>query len=324
MWNSSMKILIVTPAPPGSRKGNRISAVKWQRMLRKLGHRVTLTQTYRDEQPDVLIALHARRGARSIRRFADEYPDRPLMLALTGTDLYDDIRRSSTAARSLELANFLIVFHEHARSDLPTRLQSKAHVVYQSATAPKSIPAPLKRVFEVTVMGHLRSVKDPFRAALAARSLPTASCIQIAHYGSPLSPAFAKRAEAEMQRNPRYRWFGDVPHATAKQRLARSRLLVISSRIEGSANVLSEALVSAVPVLATRIPGNIGLLGHDYPGYFDVGDTRTLTSLLTRCEQDSGFYETLKRSCHGRRRLVSEANEVQGWKQLLARIVERV
>lgn len=97
-----------------------------------------------------------------------------------------------------------------------------------------------------------------------------------------------------MADNDRYRWLGDVPNGKARQLLARSRLLVLSSKMEGGANVISEAIAASVPILASRISGSIGLLGEDYPGYFDVGATRQLATLMSRCEQDDTFYNALR------------------------------
>jgi len=37
---------MVTPAPPGSRHGNRTTACRWARILRRLGHPVTVRQEW--------------------------------------------------------------------------------------------------------------------------------------------------------------------------------------------------------------------------------------------------------------------------------------
>ena len=70
--------------------------------------------------------------------------------------------------------------------------------------------------------------------------------------------------------------------------------MVISSRMEGGANVVCEALRIGVPVLASRIPGNVGLLGDGYPGYFPLEDERALARLITRAATNAGFYRSLK------------------------------
>jgi glycosyltransferase involved in cell wall biosynthesis len=160
-------------------------------------------------------------------------------------------------------------------------------------------------------------VKDPFRAAQAARRLPAASKIRITHLGAALSPSIEARATAEMRRNPRYCWLGEVPQARARQLLDRSRLMVLSSKAEGGANVVSEALACGVPILSTRISGSIGLLGEDYPGYFEVGDTRALAGLLQRCENESVFYRLLQSHCRRAAKLTTPSKEKEAWRELL-------
>lgn len=312
-----MNILIVTPAPQGSRKGNRVTALRWAGLLRQLGHRVVLRQEYHGEPCHVLVALHARRSFPAIDAFRNAHPDGALILALTGTDLYEDIRTDGLAQRSLELASRLIVLQPCGIAELPQHLRVKARVIYQSATAPRLPGAPKRNVFQVCVLGHLREVKDPFRTAHAVRLLSVSSSIRVLHIGSALSPEMEEQARREQETNPRYRWLGDRPRWQALRLLARSRLLVLSSHLEGGANAISEAIAAGVPVLASRISGSIGLLGPNYPGYFPVGDTAALAALLERAETDKQFYVTLQRWVARLKPLVEPARERRAWKDLL-------
>ncbi len=312
-----MKICIVTPAPARSRAGNRVTALRWTRILRDLGHRVVLTQTYDGRHCDALVALHARRSFPSIERFSSDNPLSPLIVALTGTDLYRDIQVSERAQESLRRAWRLVLLQAHGLERLPEDLHVKARVIYQSATAVQGAASPLRRSFEICVAGHLRPVKDPLRAALAARKLPRESRILVTHAGAALTPAMQRRATRESKRNPRYRWLGEVPRWRARRLIARSRLLVVSSKAEGCPNVASEALAAGVPILSSEISGMIGLLGPDYPGYFPVGDTLALASLLHRAETDLAFYARIARACRRVRRLVDPRREKRAWRDLL-------
>jgi len=296
-----MKIGIVTPAPPDSRHGNRRTALRWAKLLRELGHRAWIAQRYEGQMCDVLIALHAKRSFDSIRAFRSQHPRRPLIVALTGTDLYQDLRRSRRAQLALEMATRLIVLQPKALDDLPPRFHAKTRVIYQSVESPKRIIATKSatRNFQVCVIGHLRDVKDPFRAAKAARLLPKSSRIEIIHVGAAMDERMAVGAEREMRANSRYRWLDEQTPERVRKILMTSQLCVHSSKMEGGANVVSEAIVAGVPVLASRIPGNVGLLGDDYPGYFEVGDTRGLAKLLWQAETDSAFLARLKASCRG-------------------------
>ena len=310
-----MKIALVTPAPPRTRLGNRNTAMRWAHFMRELGHKVRVQTAWDGTPADIMIALHARRSHASIVGYAEAHPQRPLVVVLTGTDLYRDIDVDAEAQLSLRLASRLVVLHELRDGRLRAE-REKVRVVYQSAQ-PVGRGAPLSSCFEVIVSGHLRDEKDPFRAAAALRHLPDGSRIRVTHIGRALDPAMARDAEAWMARNPRYRWLGERSHGAALRLMARARLMVISSRMEGGANVVCEALAVRTPIIASRIPGNIGMLGADYAGYYDLGDERALAALMSRAETDLAWYRLLGRQCAARRPLVAPRNERAALKRLL-------
>lgn len=311
-----MKIMLITPARPAARSGNRNTAMRWSQLLRELGHAVDVQVNWNGAPADLLIALHARRSHASITRFATAYPSRPLVLALTGTDLYRDIRIDADAKRSLRLATRMIVLQQLGLAELAPALRRKTRVIYQSTRPIRRVP-PLNSCFEVCVSGHLREEKDPFRLAAALEYLPPQSRVRVTHLGAAMSGEMAAAARGWAQREPRYHWRGERPHWQALSRLARARLMVISSRMEGGANVVTEALAAGVPVIASRIPGNIGMLGTDYAGYYPLGNERALARLLWRAESDPEFYRTLKRQCTARRHLISRTREKDGLRLLL-------
>jgi putative glycosyltransferase (TIGR04348 family) len=314
-----VRIRVVTPAPRGSRRGNRMTAERWARLLRGLGHRVTVEESWRGGACGLLVALHARKSAASIARSRRDAPERPIVLALTGTDVYGDLDRSAAARRSLELADCIVVLQPLAARRVPRRLRGRVRTVVQShaALGRRRRRSRARHGVRVCVLGHLRPVKDPFRAALAVRRLHGASRVSVAHAGAALTPAMARRARAEERRNPRYRWLGELTRAEAMRVLASSDVLVLSSRSEGGANAIGEAIVRGVPVIASRVPGNVGLLGADYPGYFPVGDTARLARLLDRAERDPAFVASLERACARRRPLFHPARERAAWRRVL-------
>ncbi|HEX2711924.1 MAG TPA: hypothetical protein VHM88_06840, partial [Candidatus Acidoferrales bacterium] len=201
-----MKINIVTPAPPGSHHGNRTTALRWERILGELGHQVDVAQEWNYEKCDLLVALHARRSFPSVERFRSARGDAPLVVALTGTDLYGDLDTSAEARKSLELASRLVVLQPLGIDAVPQHVRHKVRVIYQSAERPRNTHNPVPGSFQVCVLAHMRPVKDPLRAAYAARSLPPSSTIQIVHAGGALSPDMEEKAQAEQRRNPRYHW----------------------------------------------------------------------------------------------------------------------
>ena len=326
---ATMRIVIITPAPPDSRYGNRITAVRWARILRRLGNRVSISQMYDAEPCDLLVALHARKSHSSVITFRRHNPSAPIIVALTGTDLYRDIRRNHRAQESLDISTRIVVLQPKAIEELRPSWRRKTRVIHQSVEderGPKSSSAKTKSGkaeartngnFNVCVIGHLRAVKDPFRTAMAARSLPDSSKVRVLQIGGAMTAAMAKRALKEMDANERYRWLNEQPRSRVRSLLNRSSLCVLSSRIEGGANVLSEAIAASVPIIASHVDGNVGILGNDYPGYFEVGNTKHLARLLSRAESSPGYLKQLQSSVKRLAVLVDPLREEQAWSDLI-------
>jgi putative glycosyltransferase (TIGR04348 family) len=285
--------------------------VRWAGHLRALGYRVTVATEYpprasargADERKsaDAMIALHAWRSARSIERFAKHRPERPLIVALTGTDIHRfQFSHPGPTLYSMELADVLVTLHSEAVAHIPARFRRKISVVYQSARPLARKLKPSFRHFEVCVIGHLRAEKDPLRAAYAARRLPVSSRVRVTHLGQAIGPEWGDAAKKEAAKNFRYRWLGEVSHSRVREVMGRSHVMVISSVMEGGANVVSEAAVAGLPVLASRIPGNVGLLGREYPGYFPLKNDKALARLLRRAEKNPDFLSRLKRAVRAR------------------------
>jgi glycosyltransferase involved in cell wall biosynthesis len=72
-----------------------------------------------------------------------------------------------------------------------------------------------------------------------------------------------------------------------------------------------------VPILASRMDGNVGLLGSDYPGYFPVGDTQSLANLMQRIECDARFARGLASVVRARASLFAPRREIAAWRRLL-------
>jgi putative glycosyltransferase (TIGR04348 family) len=315
-----MQIVIITPVRSSSRSGNGATALRWAHILRELGHEVRVANKWNGAPADLMVALHAWRSADSVRRFREVFPCRPLIVALSGTDIYEYIERDpEPTLHSLACADRLVALQKLARQRLPRRFRQKVRVVHQSAPALHTVPKRTSR-FDVVVIGHLRKVKDPMRAAFAARNLPKNSRIRIVHIGAAETPRWKAVAEAEMKRNPRYIWRGDKPRAQVRRLLGRARAMVLSSLSEGGANVISEAVAAGVPVLASRIDGSVGLLGRDYPGYFPVGNTPALARLLHRIETDPQFLARLHGAIERCAPLFQPAREKAAWRELIGEI----
>jgi putative glycosyltransferase (TIGR04348 family) len=311
-----MKIVLITPYGREHCNGNWHTTARWRDFLRDAGYRVHVQLEWNGKPADLMIALHARRSAPSIKAFAEQYPTRPLIVTLTGTDLYRDIWNDESAQASLQLAHRLVVLQDKGIQELSPQIAAKTRVIYQSAP---DIGRNREQMgaFNVLVIGHLREEKDPFRTALASAYLADHSQAVITHLGRALSKDMADIAYRAEKHLTRWRWAGDTSHKRVLEKLASAHLLVISSVMEGGANVICEALAASVPVIASDIPGNIGMLGDDYLGYFPVGDERRLAQMISRAEHDPDFYAKLVSQCGLRRGLMRPEREASSLRQLV-------
>lgn len=321
MTSRALSIGIVMPRPRSSLGGNGVTARRWERLLADLGHRVTVRTAYAGEDHDLLISLHAAKSAKALEAFHGRFPERPQILALTGTDLYGDLQGNPLTRRSLELADRYVVLQPRGLDRIPEALRERAVAIHQSL-APIARSGPKdSAVFDVCMLSHLRRVKDPLLVATAVRHLPPESTVRVTHVGAALDPELGLEASRETESNTRYRWVGEVDRETALEVLAGSRILALTSRMEGGANVISEAIAAGVPVISTRIDGSVGILGEDYPGFFPSGDAHALADLLRRAETDPEFYADLGQRVERLAPLVEPAREREAWQQLLASLV---
>jgi putative glycosyltransferase (TIGR04348 family) len=302
-------ILIVSPATARENNGNWQTASRWMRHLARR-YRVAIAGDWTQDQPtpDLLIALHARRSAAALAAFRAAHPARPALLALTGTDLYRDIHHDPAAQASLDLATGLAVLQPRGLDELDPALHAKTRVIYQSAPRLQPMRIRAAGTFDIAMIGHLRAEKDPL-VFMRAAALVDAPGVRLLHIGAALDPALGAAASATAAARPNYRWLGALSHMTTRRRLRRCRLLAIASTMEGGANVIIEAVTSGVPVVASDIPGNRGMLGEDYAGYFPPGDAAALARLIDRAAGDPRFDRLLRRQCAARARLFSPEAE---------------
>ena len=310
--SGARKVAIVSPALREANNGNWHTAQRWAQFLAGQ-HATTLMGAWPGTAPacaaGVLIALHARRSAPSIQAWSRQNPGKPLVLVLTGTDLYRDIHADADARLSLALASHLVVLQENGLASLPPALRAKACVIYQSARRLTPAVKPASR-FRAVMVGHLRDEKDPLTWLRAAAAAYTTR-MQFEQIGEALQPELAHAARAAQSTIEGYRWLGNLPRAAARQHIKRAHVLVNSSQMEGGAQVIVEAVQSGTAVLASAISGNIGMLGANYDGYFPAGDDAALAALLQRCAGEPAFLARLEQQCQQRARLFAPESEKQ-------------
>lgn len=307
--------LIVTPARRGSRAGNRVTALRWAGLLRRLGAHVRVREQWRGEACDLLIAVHAVKSAPSVLAAAAALPRLRVVVLLAGTDVYPTFVADPNTVAALERADALIALQPHAGDALPPLLRAKVRTIVQSAT-----PCPAPRAsspFRICVLAHLRPVKDALLAVRALASVQPDPPVELLLAGKALTPELATTAANLPAVEPRARWLGELPRRAARELLASSHLCIVPSVAEGGANVVSEAIAAGCPILATAIPGNVGLLGDDWPGLFPVGDAERLGALIRRAAADRDFHHELVRRTLALQPLVDPRREMAAWRQLL-------
>lgn len=331
-------IWIVSPASARANNGNWQSASRWARFLRGR-YRVSLTQHWPDpdsdpdgdgdpdnavasDAPDLLIALHARRSAASLQAWSLTYPQRPSILLLTGTDLYRDIHTDASAQQSLGQATALVLLQPAGMSELPETLRAKSIVIFQSAAALLPAPPTARRHRDICMIGHLRSEKDPLTFMQAASHVH-ARAARLIHIGGALEPALEQAARSTAAAQANYHWLGAMPHAATRQRLKRSHAMALTSHMEGGANVIIEAVRAGVPVLASDISGNRGMLGDDYAAYFPPGDAAALARLIDRSIDDPAFHALLRAQCDARAPLFAPEAERAALLELVDNLLHR-
>jgi len=311
-------LLVITPYLAEANNGNWRTAARWARLLSP-SYRVIVQAASAPVTEGkaaaalALIALHARRSHAAISAWRDTYPERALVVALTGTDLYRDLPAGDAATReSLAMADRLLVLQSDAPRALPMELRRKARVVYQSARALVPPPQKPSHRLHCVFVAHLREEKDPATVFAAWRLLPRNASITLTIIGAALDPALGRAARDLAASDPRVQWPGPRDHAWTRQAIKRAHLLINSSRMEGGANVVVEAITCGTAVLGTRMSGNVGMLGDDYPGYFTVGKPTELAAIVQRAARDRAFLAKLEACCRRRAYLFSPAAETRG------------
>lgn len=165
-----MRLTIVTPAGPDSKAGNRATALRWQSLMEAASHQVEVVTEYQGQETDCLIALHAWRSADAVKRYRETWPEKPLIVVLTGTDIYRFQHEFPDITwASMDAADLLIGLHDLVAEDIPERYHDK--LLCLRPIRAQAVSGGQRRAekdqFHVCVIGHLRDEKDSLRAAWA-------------------------------------------------------------------------------------------------------------------------------------------------------------
>lgn len=310
------RIDVVVPPLATGQSGNSVTGERYVRMFNDLGHESTLVAETRVGS-DLVVALNAYRTAAAVK--AATAAGSLIVVVLTGTDIYRFLASDADVVlETLDQAHRLVGLNDRVGSELERRHRERLEIIPEGARRSAVVRRTSATEFSVVVVGHLRDEKDPRTVAAAVRDLPSQSRITVHHYGAPHSTDWAEWAQSEQRSNSRYRWHGEIPRSEMESIYAQAHVLVNSSMIEGGANAISEAVMADLPVLASNIPGNIGVLGESYPGYFDAGDPCSLSSSLLGLESDPQKLTELSSAVTDLQPRLTIDEETGRWNQLLA------
>jgi glycosyltransferase involved in cell wall biosynthesis len=217
--------------------------------------------------------------------------------------------------RALRESDRIVVVQEAAIARLPEEVRGKAVVIPASLDAIEIEAEPVSPPFAISVVGHPRPVKRPFLTIEAVAKHPAWAEVEVWQIGEALDEGSFREGQEWVKRDSRYRWFGGMVREEALRRCAQSSLTINSSILEGGANAVLEAMTMGVPVLASRIEGNVGMLGEDYPGYFEEGELGDVLEAIVEGRVDMQAWVELARA---RLPLFSRETESSSWLELLA------
>ena len=312
-----MNILITSAYPLSSPKGNSITAKRIAKLLTQAGHSAQAINTDMPPPADAMIALHATKTLASSKRFKVHSPKGKLIIYLTGTDLYKEQANNNPEFKeALILADALVVGQRASLASIPSEFKSKSHFVPASVLLPslKKVSAPPSP--SLALIGHLRPVKNPFLMNLALEQL-SAITLNAFTLGAALEPSMLAEAERWQQADSRFHWLNDIPYSEALSWIEQVDFTLNTSHSEGGSNAVAESIVLGTPVLASKIEGNVGMLGDDYLGYFEPNNANSLAKLIRRAITDHDFHEALLEQTLDLQQNFLPEKETAGWLKLL-------
>ena len=323
---NSIRIQIGSGYPLDTRKGNSVTAKRLATLFCQLGHQANPIHTKHPGESDALIALHAFNTFDASTHYRKFNPKGVLLVLLTGTDVHEQLEGRNHEVEQLSLiVDQFVVAHPEIIPFLPKLWQAKASVIYPSVLfppTPEVVDPPIPKVDYFSCVGHLRPVKNPhlmFRA-LHHLSRPDIKTVSI---GEALDQQEGVTATTHENIDPRYQWLRCLNHEMSIQWIKHSKAMINTSFSEGGANVIIESCLLGTPVLATRIPGNVGLLGSDYAGLFPPNDDLALAKLMNRCLSDSIFVAELTEQVRNRAKLFTNEQEAHNWLELIQKVLSQ-
>lgn len=316
----SVDVLIHSPYPRQRSQGNAVSVRRMAAMLASGGLAVAVHE--RGDAPvraKCLIALNARKSAAEIFDFHRRQPECPVVALLTGTDVnHPDMLDAGSATRgALGLCDAIVSLHDGFSHRIPESLLEKTTVIHPSVVLPPGACHRPEEPWSVVVAGNFRAEKNP---ALMLEAVRRMSDTGVHFHAFGLGGDYQAELEQTAAAYPRFHFHGVREHGEVLEKMQTSRVLLNTSTEEGGANAICEAIAIGLPVIATRIAGNTGMLGSGYEGLFPSENAGALVEILRRAEADPHCYRTLKSQVAARSPLFNHEREADQWLDLIRRL----
>ena len=315
-------VLIHSPYPRQRSQGNAVTAKRMVNLLRDSGLAAALHE--RGDAPlkaKCLIALNGRKGAEEIFKFLQRQPDNPVIALLTGTDVnHPEMEQPDSITRkALELSTAIVSLHDGFAHRIPKHLLEKTEVIYPSVMLPDPLDHSPSKPPKVIIAGNFRAEKNPSLMMKAVREMKE-SPLHFHAYGQ--GGDYQRDLERTAAECPHFYFHGVKEHDVLLGEMQAAHVLLNTSTQEGGANAICEAIALGLPVVASRIAGNMGMLGENYAGFFPVEEVTKLIEILGRAAKNHDFYQLLKEQIATRAPLFSHQRETEQWVNLIHRMLK--
>lgn len=312
-----MKIRIFKPETETLECGVNSQTDRLRRVSEKLGFEASVVpENYQHEANTAAIFLQAVDSQPGLRRA--KAAGAKTVLILTGSDI--NVHLKGDEARKAEIfstCDVIVCMHPLIKRKVPKQFQDQLHFIRQSFDD-SAQPATARLTKAFSYVANIRRIKRPETVLRAADFLRDTD-LEIVHAGGVWGEEYSCWPNYNgLPHAQNYRWLGGQTHAESLALIGSSRATIVASEAEGGSNVLSEAIVLGTPVITSNNECCVGLLGSNYPGIFDIGDSRGLSELIRRAAFDEDFYSDLVARTSELRSGFTFDTEVAAWREVFA------
>lgn len=306
-----MRIALISPYSTGPLRGNIITVDRISRFLRQIEVETLvlpvdvlsapeMERQIRSFAPHVIHSFHAHYcGGRA--RYLAARLNLPVVLTITGSDLYDPVMRNhSDTVRAIRAAQAVVCFGDREAAELAEHFPSVADHIVVIPQGVERLPVAASDSFGVAegafvllVPAALRPVKQiEFPLKELAPLMSRLPAVQLVIAGGIIDQDYAATIRTLVCDTPYAVWLGEIPRKQMGALYRRADVVLNCSRSESMPNTLLEAMALSRPVLANDIPGNRSIISHDNTGLL-YHDTDSFCEGVVRLVEDAELRSTL-------------------------------